>query len=763
MEPIIVSFFRNAASHDSATVSVEQIVDGIRSGRWAAEVQRIRQALAGGDKKQAGEWKRRLPYVSFGGIFEGGHKASQLVKYSHLVVLDYDNLPPEALEYLRHRAMAQPCVVTAFITPSDYGLKVVVLTDGKQEEHARTFALVTDFFDTLLGYASDTSCKDISRGHFVSADEKAVYRADAEPFRVEQSVAPQQPVNPALPESEDSAAAFVQSYLALYPAAEGNRNNRLFRLGCEACKRGIAQPLVQQAAIDALSCADFDAQEITSVVKSAYSHVAENPEKKSASKGSQRLKSPLDPAKNTHGEEDDDENPDGEALRELTPTFPDGLFDALPDLLGAGLKYICDKRERDMLLLAMITVVSSLLHKVTAYYARKRYWANLYCFVVANAASNKGVLEYALALCKYYFKETAEQNEQLKNRYQKELEAYENACRATRRRQKSAETEAPAAPEEPRYYYPLIPADISKSRLLIHQRDNQGRGGLMFDLEADTLSAAGKQDYGNFFDFLRKFFQHETTSASFKANGEPIYVYAPRLSVLLAGTPAQLCRMIPYSENGLFSRFLFYTHRQIARWMDVSPGEVEEEVEQHFDHLALRLNQAIRFLDSSPTRVRLSAVQWKRLNETFGRLLEESGLQEREDFQSCIKRHGLMTMRLCMVFTALEKATLRMPAEELTCSDAHFEAALALVTTCLEHSRLLITAIKSLDGDSGELRNPYKAEQVFERLPRQFTTAEYLELASQYDLPKSTAKRILKSAIGLKITKIRNGVYKMGV
>lgn len=770
MEPIEVSFFKNAASHQSVTVSVEQLVEGIRSGRWLGEVQRIRQALAGGDKKQAGVWKRQLPYVSWGGVFDGGHKAVQLVKYSRLSVLDYDGVPPEELERLRAVAGAQPCVVTAFVTPSGSGLKVVVLTDGCRENHAHTYALVTNHFDHLLGRESDHSCKDISRGHFVSADDKAVYRADAEPFKTlgtgtacqELEAGPESaPVFAPEESHAESAKRFVQSYLHLYPATEGNRNSTLFRLSCEACKRGIVHHQLLPPVIDALGCNDFDEREIASVVKSAYAHIAANPGKRVAHNAQITLTAPLSHASAHIPESDDDENDEGEALREQTPTLPDSLFDSLPDLLHAGLKYTRDKRERDMLLLAMITVISSLLHNLTAYYARKRYWANLYCFIVAGAASNKGVLEYALALCKYYFKEAADTNEQLENKYKKELEAYEEACRNTRRQKQKESTEQLERPEEPLYYYPLIPADISKARLLIHQRDNQGKGGLMFDLEADTLSIAGKQDYGNFFDFLRKFFQHETTSASFKANGKPIYVYSPRLSVLLAGTPAQLCRMIPYSENGLFSRFLFNTHRQEAQWMDVSPGEKEEEVEAHFDGLALRLYQMIRFLDASPTRVRLTLGQWKRLNHTFGLLLQESGWQEREDFQSCIKRHGLMVLRICMVFSALEKATLRMPTEEFFCSDTHFEAAMAIVTCCLEHSRLLITSIKSLDSEAGELKNPYKAQQVFSRLPQQFTTAEFLALASQYDLPSSSARRILKSAIGLKIKKLKKGVYQL--
>lgn len=773
-----ISFFKSAASHEPVTVSISQIVEGIRTGRWREETLAVRQALAQDDKKQAADLKRRLPYVSFGGVFEGGHKASQLRKYSQRIVLDLDNTPPSELARLQALCREQECVEATFITPSGKGLKIIVATDATPERHAQAFAAVTAYFDRLLGHESDHACKDISRGHFVSYDPEAFFREVTDPFHVEgeepdapgtveKGGEPDGPDNlPAEGASartgDEEADRFVRSYLTLYPAQEGNRNNRLFRLSCEARKRGIDSETLQGAAVRQMGYADFSEWEITQAVKSAYSRENDSPSLRSERKGHAKGQSSLDLQKMTGEFIEEEENPGGEELREKTPTFPESVFRALPDILHTGLKFVSGQRERDMLLLAMITVLSSLLHRVTAYYAGKRYWANLYCFVVAAAASNKGVMENALTLGKYYFKEVSEANERLEEEFLKATEEYEQANRRKARGKKDDLT--PVRPQDPVYCYPQIPADISKSRLLSHQRDNQEKGGLMFDLEADTLSAAGKQDYGNFFDFLRKFFQHEATSASFKVNGKPIYVATPRLSVMLAGTPAQFCRMIPYSENGLLSRFLFYTLRQTAEWMDVSPRESEEnEIENHFDCLAMRVNQAIHFLDSSPTRIRLTSHQWKKLNRTFGELLKESVLHEREDFQSCVKRHGLMTMRVCMVFTALEKASLHIPAEDLYCSDTHFEAALALVTCCLEHSRLLITSTQTLDKDVRELQNPNKLEEIFDSLPREFTTSDFARAALDKGLSASTAKRLLKNAINLKIRKVKRGVYKMKV
>lgn len=771
METINVSFFKNVLSHQAVAVTVSQLLAGIADGRWKQEVEAVRQALTQGDKKLASQHKRMLPYIGFSGIFEGGHKAVQLQAYSGLIVLDYDGIPPTDLPAARTLCWTQPCVAALFITPSAKGLKVVVATTSTAHQHADTFAAVTHHFDTLIGHPSDPSCKDISRGHFVSFDPQAQYRHVTQPWPANPGEQPTQvaaptPPPPPIPAVHQSPTiptlppmGFVRAYLQLYPALEGNRNNQLFRLSCEACKRGIDKQALKAEAIEAMYTTDFDAQEIGMVVNSAYSKIRKSPPKESDSSYQTCIKVHLSQDLPTPPDDDTPEKPHGEALREQTPTLPQAVFDSLPHLLNDALRHTTGDRERDMLLLAIITATSSLLHTVSAYYARKRYWANLYCFIVAPPASNKGVMEYALALCKHYFKEAADNNDKLEQQYNQSVEAHTQACQQNRGKKPTEITSTP--PIEPTYYYPHIPTDISKARLLIHLRDNKEKGGLMFDLEADTLTNASKQDYGNFLDFLRKFFQHESTSASFKVNGKPIYVHQPRLSVLLAGTPAQLCRIIPSSEDGLYSRFLYYTHRQAPQWIDVSSGEEESATEAHFHTLSLRLNRMIQFLGASPTRVRLTAQQWKKLNHTFAHLLTQSRFMDKEEFQSSIKRHGLMTLRICMVFTAIDKAAMQMDVAEVYCSDAHFEAALHIATCCLEHSRLLITSIKSSDKELGELQNPYKIAEILKQLNSPFTTAEFVSLAAQHDLPIATAKRVLANAIGVVISKVKRGVYQM--
>ena len=61
------------------------------------------------------------------------------------------------------------------------------------------------------------------------------------------------------------------------------------------------------------------------------------------------------------GEEAEIEKLEADKLRRNVPCLPDELFDRLPDFLKRGLTHVRNKRERDILLLSMITNISGCL------------------------------------------------------------------------------------------------------------------------------------------------------------------------------------------------------------------------------------------------------------------------------------------------------------------------------------------------------------------------------------------------------------------
>jgi len=119
--------------------------------------------------------------------------------------------------------------------------------------------------------------------------------------------------------------------------------------------------------------------------------------------------------------------------------------------------------------------------------------------------------------------------------------------------QDSGSITLPDAPEQKLLF---IPANNSASSFIqtLSQNDEMG---ILFSTEADTLANSLAQDWGNFSDILRCSFHHETVEMQRKTNKEYVVVDQPRLSVLLTGTNGQFNRLIPDTENGLFSRFMY--------------------------------------------------------------------------------------------------------------------------------------------------------------------------------------------------------------
>lgn len=64
----------------------------------------------------------------------------------------------------------------------------------------------------------------------------------------------------------------------------------------------------------------------------------------------------------------------------------------------------------------------------------------------------------------------------------------------------------------------------------------------------------------------------------------------PRLSAVLSGAPRQVLSLIPDAENGLFSRFIFYTIDVALVWNDVFAGSADKTMEEYFDELGKRFD-----------------------------------------------------------------------------------------------------------------------------------------------------------------------------
>lgn len=722
-----ISFFERLYLPSSKPCTLEEIIILIRTHRWEYPIVAYRTALAAGDKEECRQQKKQLPGFTPSGLFEGGHRANQLVTYSQIAGLDFDHVADP--EGLAARLRGQPSTLALFVSPGGQGLKVFVAVDTGSDEHPAAFAAVAAHYERLAGLFCDRACKDISRCCYVSYDPEAYYNPEAEVFS---------------PSSVVPAQVFVHDWLRSHPALEGNRNQTVYRLGCEANRRGFSYEETAAFCTPLLTAPDFTEEEIRQALSSAY-------------QGNSEERSTLPATLGTEAALTAPPLISGEELRESTSFLPAGLAADLPTILSEAIRFYTDPRERDMALLSACTVLSACLPGVWGVYNRKRVYPHLFTVEVAPAANGKGCINDMRRLADRYASLIENETKRKEEAYRQAQEEWE-LKKATAHRKGKAVQMAEAPQKESTCYF-LIPTQITKAKLLVHLADNGEIGGLMADSEIDTLISASRQDYGQFDDLLRKAFHHEPVASSRKTDNEMIRIPRPRLAVLLAGTPGQFPRLIPNTENGLVSRLLLYTCRSKAVWQDVSPGEETVDFESHLDRLSEKIEDVALLLRKRRLQVRLTVRQWEELNRHFGRLLNESDVFGSDDFLSVVKRYGLITFRLCMIFTALDAASLDYGVDERFCSDLHFRAAMAITGVCIEHSRLLMTQLQA-DTETPELSCPDNFRKIFDSLPEQFSLSDLYPLCQSAGIGERGVRRYLSRLQPAFITRVARGAYR---
>jgi hypothetical protein len=168
-------------SKNRRLVKAEAVIDAIRSGRHEPQITGLRRLYQKvlretGDEKAAKREialaKQALPVVAWSGVFKDrGDK--NLVKYSHLLCADLDNIPDEATyQELWRKAKDDPHVYAAFRSPSG-GMKIVFRVAGGAGEHAGNFRAVRRHVRTHYGVELDPSCRNLERLCFVSYDPEA--------------------------------------------------------------------------------------------------------------------------------------------------------------------------------------------------------------------------------------------------------------------------------------------------------------------------------------------------------------------------------------------------------------------------------------------------------------------------------------------------------------------------------------------------------------------------------------------------------------
>ena len=179
-----------------------------------------------------------------------------------------------------------------------------------------------------------------------------------------------------------------------------------------------------------------------------------------------------------------------------------------------------------------------------------------------------------------------------------------------------------------------------------------------------------------------------------------------------------------------------------------------------FVRLSARLLELHQFLLQSPTEVTFTSEQWAEHTLRFASHLSEV-VNERDDSPGAIVlRHGLMASRIACVLTALRKGECAWAMPEYTCSDEDFHTAMLMTDVLLEHSLLLSTCMLKSESKPKPLKPYFRLRPVLQSLSGTFTFTQVVDKAVEMGIPKTTAKRLFRKTVELKLVVKEGDAYR---
>ena len=775
----LCSFYFSVFDEHAVDMTLEEFVKLLRGERWKVQVEEYQRLKASGRETEAKKLKRKLAALVIAGRCDGSHAETNLKQWSGDAMLDVDKCNGRVSEFLQV-LKDTPWVKAAWRSVSYDGLKLVVRVEAESvDEYRMAYALVAWHVAQLLAFPCDMSCKNPTRPCFASYDPEAFFRPDTEVFpwrrfvtehpdRVGEILAELKVKTPAGASGPPVAASgmlhtFFNEFLEQNPFVDGKKNEFLLKLGRIARYKGVGEEelaRLKTLAVERLAGMGCAAGDIPPRIDSGYRYADMNKGPETPVFRAHKAQgSPMRYSEPNEGEEEAElEKLEADKLRREVPCLPDELFDRLPDFLKRGLTHVRNKRERDILLLSMITNISGCLPGVRMNYGGMVYSADLYLVALAGSGRGKGVMQLAAilpaAIQEYY----DELNRKDEREYRQKLLKWNLEERLAAQEKRVPDLDQ--CPEMPVERILKVAPNISKSQLILALEAGGAVGLVMNASELDMISSAMHQEYGKHDDVMRAASQHEEVSSYFKTDHRLVVVSDPHLALCASGTPAQLHKFISSLENGMYSRVAFYVGQAHWEYKSANPGKARLDMRAYFKGMGEELLRMFIFLSGSPTEVVFTEEQWKEHTERFRTYLREVVAEDDDSPGAIVLRHGLMMARIAMVLTALRKCEPQWNTSEWKCSDEDFRTAMQIVDVLLEHSLLLSTSMDDTAGRIRPVKAFFKLRPVLKKMPREFTYSELMAAANEAGLPTASVKRYLLRLVYYQIVEKEDGKYR---
>ncbi|MBM6884001.1 DUF3987 domain-containing protein [Bacteroides caecigallinarum] len=762
------------------TKEAESVIDAaewiryIRDGKFKPTVDQVRSYIKLGDKDRARDWKMKLPAAVWAGECRKGRFFKHTTTRTGYAIFDFDDLREDQLLAARQLLEVFPWVVAIHVTASGRGLRVVAnIGIVHIDVYRQAYEQVAERLHEITGLEPDMACKDFARASLASYDPDAYYNPQATVFPYGEEHNPlnyvpatgpdtsedfrylSNPVTQALDQgyrSEDApdVDAVINRFFYTHPYVKGSRTRTMLSLGQylrwrgvqswqldnaihTACARGV-EPGITQKEIERAIRWGYEHGEEGGKSPTNYGHYGHyghmNPN--FDEKTGQTLYNQGD----TETEADEDEKIDT-----YCGAIPDEVFDNLPSDIKELLKIAKDNKERDTLFLSILAISSGLFPALRTMYGNQIYTPHLYVCEVAQAGSGKGLAMNALTLAKSIQDALDRQYKEEKRDYDKRLLSWELELK--RAAKENREPDINLRPEEPKRKVLILQANTSKSQMLLHMSVTEF-GNILATTEIDSFAEALRTDYGKHAAEIRMFFHHERVGQSYKTDKDPVVIDFPKLALMLSGTPEQLVNFIRTLEDGMYSRFMFYTMSPTYKWKNQSPLEGNGNINARELFASVGEKMKANFFKTKDKEIMINFTreQWDRHTEIFQRELGYVAAEENPNVMAIVFRSGLITMRVAMVLCGYRIMEAGWDVNEYTCSDEDFDNAIKIVLTCMAHSINLSTIISNTVKRQ-KLTNYYKLLPVLKTMKKEFRYIDFVKECKKRGFEETAAKRAL--------------------
>ena len=425
------------------------------------------------------------------------------------------------------------------------------------------------------------------------------------------------------------------------------------------------------------------------------------------------------------------------------PLLDPSAYTNLPSILRKAVDTMHIRQEKDLVLIGSIVTLSSVLLPFRTIFHGRTIFPNMFLFVPGPAGSGKGRLDFCYRLVRPIHNDKRELWQLQQEEYKQELDRY----RALSKKEKANTT----SPVKPPITLLRVPANCSATSFAEAMADNGNM--LMFETEGDTVVNTFKSDYGNYSDNFRKAFAHEEFGYLRRGNdSEEKEVHNPRLSVVLSGTPEQVKSLIPNAENGLLSRFIFYTLSATDEWLDGFSGyDTENPLEKVFDDLGAEVERYYQHLKSiQEVWFSLSFVQQQKFNDYFAEEKQRMKELNGDLYNASTHRLSWALLRISMILSALRCMDTGKVPEKIECSDTDFDTALSIIRTISQHNDYIFNVLNEGITEEVKVSETYSSaarSTLLSILPDSFTSKDMQAAAVKISKSVRTVERQIRRAI----------------